>query len=357
MLVNFYLSFVERTFILKIVLMRHPLFLKNSNGFSIGEFMVASGITSVLILSTLNLTETMHKARQETELIDAYRLVDQLMGNKGICNATVAGKTLSNQGVNVPAIISPNPGYPPYLSLSPHSSNIRGAIGGNISDENALDTTDIVVGNTIMVGEMKVKDIGTIVDRRGTVRGDYVFRKLEFSVLFALLDNKEAPGRRVQGFTKKYSFVGIGDLVNNRIVACAPGVRSGEREAEKELCEKTMSSSGNTWTVTGCSTNRVKENMARTTVRRMCDATDGIDGSYNASNNTCIPKYWGVDCDRCNTCGSPPPALASLLPLAWKVGRLTDRGDVECVVNGRNDRCTITCDGQTRACSCSFDTY
>ncbi len=320
--------------------------LTKNSAFTLAEVVISLGITGVLIIGTMQLADMTSKAGKEDELVNARRTIEQLMNNQKICKATILDKDLTTAGTPISAI--KGLGGEKYFESSGADTSIDNALSGNATAENALNRSHIKYGKSVMVGKMLIKDKGEITDRQqvetagvSSIKGKKVLRLLEFSVLLAIKNSRAKAGSKVKGYNKSITFTGVVDTTVSpkKIKSCVADVSFGQKEAERALCIDMGGAAAWDDIVGICKRETVKRTVAIETIKKLCDATEGIKGTYDATTNSCTPNYWGKNCQFCG--------------LNFRVKSIGPQGEVTCT-NGTNDcsvnDCVLKADG-TSGCS------
>ena len=310
------------------------------------------GITGVLIVSTIYLVDLANKSSTNDDLAVARQTIEELMGNRKICESTLAIQPLPLLGKTpIPVIKNASTNL---LESSGVDAHIKDATQGTtlaarITAENALTSSHAKFGKRVMVGEMYVKDLGAVTDgeegAKGEIKSTTALRLLEFSVLLAVKNSQEKAGNKVKGYTKKVIFTGVVDTTVNPMViqSCAADVSFGKKEAERALCEDMGGLTAWDSAKGICKKEEVQRAVAKKAVAVICASDTGIGGNLDSSGTTCSPPYWGKNCHFCGT--------------NFWVKKIGPQGEVTCT-NGSNDCFSNQCmlvdkSGTAKASTCT----
>ena len=327
-------------------------FFNNKSAFTLTELVVSMGITGVLIVSTIYLVDLANKSSTNDDLAVARQTIEELMGNRKICESTLAIQPLPLLGKTpIPVIKNASTNL---LESSGVDAHIKDATQGTtlaarITAENALTSSHAKFGKRVMVGEMYVKDLGAVTDgeegAKGEIKSTTALRLLEFSVLLAVKNSQEKAGNKVKGYTKKVIFTGVVDTTVNPMViqSCAADVSFGKKEAERALCEDMGGLTAWDSAKGICKKEEVQRAVAKKAVAVICASDTGIGGNLDSSGTTCSPPYWGKNCHFCGT--------------NFWVKKIGPQGEVTCT-NGSNDCFSNQCmlvdkSGTAKASTCT----
>ena len=327
-------------------------FFNNKSAFTLTELVVSMGITGVLIVSTIYLVDLANKSSTNDDLAVARQTIEELMGNRKICESTLAIQPLPLLGKTpIPVIKNASTNL---LESSGVDAHIKDATQGTtlaarITAENALTSSHAKFGKRVMVGEMYVKDLGAVTDgeegAKGEIKSTTALRLLEFSVLLAVKNSQEKAGNKVKGYTKKVIFTGVVDTTVNPMViqSCAADVSFGKKEAERALCEDMGGPTAWDRAKGICKKEEVQRAVAKKAVAVICASDTGIGGNLDSSGTTCSPPYWGKNCHFCGT--------------NFWVKKIGPQGEVTCT-NGSNDCFSNQCmlvdkSGTAKASTCT----
>ena len=327
-------------------------FFNNKSAFTLTELVVSMGITGVLIVSTIYLVDLANKSSTNDDLAVARQTIEELMGNRKICESTLAIQPLPLLGKTpIPVIKNASTNL---LESSGVDAHIKDATQGTtlaarITAENALTSSHAKFGKRVMVGEMYVKDLGAVTDgeegAKGEIKSTTALRLLEFSVLLAVKNSQEKAGNKVKGYTKKVIFTGVVDTTVNPMViqSCAADVSFGKKEAERALCEDMGGPTAWDSAKGICKKEEVQRAVAKKAVAVICASDTGIGGNLDSSGTTCSPPYWGKNCHFCGT--------------NFWVKKIGPQGEVTCT-NGSNDCFSNQCmlvdkSGTAKASTCT----